>query len=94
MKRTALLSLLAFVSPLFAAPLDDAAALLQSKKFPEAAAALATLPPEAGEKGYAAYLHALALHLAGKQDEAIAAADKVPAESAWGLKAIFSRPRP
>jgi len=89
MKRIAFLSLLALVSPSFAAPIDDAAALLQSKKYPEAAAALAALPPGAGEKGFAAYLQALSLHLADKQDEALAAADKVPVDSAWGVKAKF-----
>ena len=89
MKSIAFLSLLAFVSPSFAAPIDDATALLQSKKYPEAVAALASLPPEAGEKGFAAYLQALALHLGDKHAEAIAAADKVPADSPWGLKAKF-----
>src|SRR5262245_45319056 len=89
MKRTALLSLLAFVSPLYAAPIDDAAALLQSKKYPEAAAALAALPPDAGEKGYAPYLHALSLHLASKSGEALKAAEGVPADSPWGTKAKF-----
>ena len=81
-----LLSLLTLVSTLSAAPFDDAAALLQSKKYPEAAAAFAALPPDKGEP---VYLQALALHLAGKQDEAIAAADKVPADSPWALKAKF-----
>lgn len=85
MKKSPLL-LLTLVSSLRAAPFDDAAALLQSKKYPEAAAAFAALPPDKGEP---AYLHALALHLTGKQDEAIAAADKVPADSPWALKAKF-----
>ncbi|MCX6873829.1 MAG: tetratricopeptide repeat protein [Verrucomicrobia bacterium] len=89
MKSTALLSLLAFVSPLCAAPIDDAAALLQSSKFPEAAAAFAALPAAAGEPGQAAYLKALSLHLAGRQDEAITAAGAVPADSPWELKARF-----
>lgn len=88
-KPAILLSLLAFVSSLNAAPLDDAAALLQSKKYPEAAAALSALPPDAGEPGYAAYLKALSLHLSGKPDEAIAAAAQVPADSLWALKARF-----
>lgn len=81
--------LLAWVSPLSAAPLDEAAALLQSRKFPEAAAAFGALPPEAGEAGQAKYLQALSLHLAGKLPESIAAAEAVPAESAWGFKAKF-----
>ena len=78
MKRSLLLSLFTLISPLHAAPFDDAAALLQSRKYAEAAAAFAALPADAGEKGHAAYLTALSLHLAGKQDEAGVAADKVP----------------
>lgn len=88
-KPAILLSLLAFVSSLHAAPFDDAAALLQSKKYPEAAAAFAALPADAGEKDYTAYLHALSLYLADKLDDALAAADKVAADSPWGLKAKF-----
>lgn len=88
-KPAILLSLLAFVSSLHAAPFDDAAALLQSKKYPEAAAAFAALPADAGEKDYTAYLHALSLYLAEKVDDALAAADKVAADSPWGLKAKF-----
>jgi tetratricopeptide (TPR) repeat protein len=84
MKKSLLLSLFSFVSFLSAAPFDDAAALLQSKKYPEAAAAFAALP-----QGEPVYLQALSLHLAGKLDEAIAAADRVPADSPWALKAKF-----
>ena len=86
MLRPILLSLLTIISSLHAAPSDEAAALLQSRKYLEAAAAFATLPPD---NGGPVYLHALSLHLAGKQDEAIAAADKVPAGSPWALKAKF-----
>ena len=89
MKRTTLFFLLALVSPLHATPLDEASALLQAGKFPEAAAAFAALPPDAGEPGYAAYLKALSLHLAGRQDEALTAAAAVAADSPWGLKARF-----
>ena len=89
MKSIAIFLLLASASPLCATPLDDAAALLQSRKFPEAASAFAALPADAGAPGYAAYLTALSLHLAGRQDEAIAAAATVPAASAWGMKARF-----
>ena len=89
MKRTCLLSLLVFATPLHGAPLDDAAALLQSRSFPEAAAALAALPPGTGEPGYVAYLKALSLHLAGRQDEAVAAAGEVAADSPWAMKARF-----
>jgi len=89
MKNTVVLSLLALVSPLFATPLDDAVALLQSRKFPEAASAFGALPADAAAPGHAAYLKALSLHLAGRQDEAIAAAAAVPADSPWGLKAKF-----
>lgn len=88
-KPAILLSLLAFVSSLHAAPFDDAAALLQSKKYPEAAAAFAAMPAAAGEKDFTAYLHALSLYLADKLDDALAAADKVAADSPWGLKAKF-----
>ena len=59
MKRSALVFLLAIAGPLHAAPIDDAAALLKSGKYPEAAAAFAALPPDAGEPGYAVYLKAL-----------------------------------
>jgi len=86
MKKSPLLLLLSLCSSLHAAPFDDAAALLQSKKYPEAAAAFVALPPDKGEP---VYLQALSLHLAGKQNEAIAAADKVPADSPWALKAKF-----
>ncbi|HEX2748033.1 MAG TPA: MG2 domain-containing protein, partial [Verrucomicrobiales bacterium] len=89
MKCPPVLSLLAFVSSLSAAPIDDAASLLQSKKYPEAAAAFAALPPDAGEKGQAPYLHALSLHLAGKPEDALKASDAVPADSPWGTKAKF-----
>ena len=89
MKNTVVFFLLALVSPLCAAPIDDAVALLQSRKFPEAASAFGALPPDAAAPGYAAYLKALSLHLAGQQDEAIAAADTVPPDSPWGLKARF-----
>jgi len=89
MKKIAFLSLLAFVSPLCAAPLDEAAALLQSKKYPEAVAAFAALPAGTGEPGYASSLHALALLHAGKPDESGAAADKVSADSPWALKAKY-----
>ena len=89
MKRSALVFLLAIAGPLHAAPIDDAAALLKAGKYPEAAAAFAALPPDAGEPGYAAYLKALSLHLADRQDEAIAAAGAVPADSPWRMKARF-----
>ena len=89
MKNTVVLSLLALVSPLFATPLDDALALLQSRDFPAAASAFGSLPADAAAPGYAAYLKALSLHLAGQQDEAIAAAAAVPADSPWALKARF-----
>ena len=94
MKIADFLSLLAtssslWVSPAFGTPLADATALLQSGKFPEAAAALATLPPDAGPVGYTTYLKALSLHLANRQDDAIAAAGAVPADSPWGMKAKF-----
>ena len=89
MKTSLLLSLLTLVSSLSAAPFDDAAALLQSRKYPEAAAAFAALPADPAQPGQSLYLHALSLHLAGKQDEAIAAADKVLPDSPWGLKAKF-----
>ncbi len=88
MKRTVLLSLLAFAGPLLhAAPPDDAAALLQARKYPEAAAAFAALPPD--PSGRTVYLNALALHYAGKYDEASTLADKVPAASTWARKARF-----
>ncbi|MEI7912123.1 MAG: hypothetical protein WCK77_21020 [Verrucomicrobiota bacterium] len=74
MKASVALSLLVLISPLCAAPIDDAVALLQSRKFPAAATALGALPADAGAPGYAAFLKALSLHLAGQQDEAIAAA--------------------
>jgi uncharacterized protein YfaS (alpha-2-macroglobulin family)/tetratricopeptide (TPR) repeat protein len=89
MKRSALVFLLAIAGPLHAAPIDDAAALLKAGKYPEAAAAFAALPPDAGEPGSAAYLKALSLHLADRQDEAIAAAGAVPADSPWRMKARF-----
>jgi len=89
MKSTCMLSLLVFATPLHGAPIDDAAALLQSRNFPEAAAAFAALPPGTGEPGYAAYLKALSLHLAGRQDEAVAAASEVAADSPWAMKARF-----
>lgn len=79
------------VGSLGAAPFDDASALLQSRKYPEAAAAFAALPADAGEKGQAAYLHALSLLLAEKAEEAMAAADKVPADSPWALKSKFTK---
>jgi tetratricopeptide (TPR) repeat protein len=91
MKKSLLLPLLSLVCSLSAAPFDDAAALLQSRKFPEAAAAFAALPADAGEKGQAAYLHALSLLLAEKSDEAVAAADRVPEDSPWALKAKFAK---
>ena len=59
MKKSLLLSLLTLLSPLHAAPFDEAAALLQSRKYPESAAAFAALPPDKGEP---VYLQALALH--------------------------------
>ena len=89
MKRSCLLALLVFATPVHSAPIDDAAALLQSKNFPAAAAAFAALPPGTGEPGYVAYLKALSLHLAGRQDEAIAAAGEVAADSPWAMKARF-----
>ncbi len=89
MKTAFILSLLALVGPLFSAPVDDAVALLQSRKFPEAASAFASLPTDAAGPGYAPYHKALSLYLAGQQDEAIAAAATVPADSPWGMKARF-----
>ncbi len=94
MKIAAISSLLAlassvFVTPLSGSPLDDAAALLQSGKFPDAAVAFAALPADAGPADYTTYLKALSFHLANRQDEAIAAAGAVSADSPWGMKAKF-----
>jgi hypothetical protein len=81
--------MLALAGTLSAGPVDDAVALLKSRKYPEAAAALAGVPLEARAAGEVAYLRALSLHLAGKSDEAVVAAGQVPGESAWGMKARF-----
>jgi hypothetical protein len=89
MKTLVLLFGLLSAGALGATPLKDAEALLQSGKFAEAAAAFAALPPAAGEPGALVYLKALSLHLAGRQAEAIAAADAVPGDSPWALKARF-----
>ncbi|MEI6604636.1 MAG: tetratricopeptide repeat protein, partial [Verrucomicrobiota bacterium] len=89
MKNTLVISLLALLSPLSAAPIDDAVALLQSRKFPEAAKAFGNLPADGTAPGYVSYLKALSLHLAGQQDQAIAAAAAVPTDSPWALKAQF-----
>ena len=89
MKTSVALSLLVLISPLCAAPIDDAVTLLQSRKFPAAATGFGALPADTGAPGYVAFLKALSLHLAGQQDEAIAAAAAVPADSPWALKARF-----
>jgi len=89
MKTIVLLFGLLSAAALGAEPLKDAEALLQAGKFPEAAAAFAALPADAGEPGAVVYLKALSLHLAGQQAEAIAAAEAVPGDSAWALKARF-----
>ena len=51
MKRNLILSMLALAGSLSAGPVDDAVALLQSRKYPEAAAALAGVPLEARGPG-------------------------------------------
>ncbi len=89
MKRSLLFTLLAATGLRAAGPFDDAAALLQSKKYPEAAAAFAALPAGGAESGQAAYLEALSQHLAGRVEAALAAADRVPGDSPWAMKAKF-----
>ncbi|RYD36000.1 MAG: tetratricopeptide repeat protein, partial [Verrucomicrobiaceae bacterium] len=82
-----------FIPSLKAGTLVEAEDQLRSRQYGQAAASLADVIRQEPEKGYAAWLRAVALLADGKAVEAVTAADTVPADSRWARKARFLKAR-